>query len=214
MDATYFAAGATLSTIKAPAAITADGNSAGLDIRDYTGKLCLVLTALNTAGTTPTLAVKLQYSQDDDLIGTVTYAGTGNGTITEVWAGADAVAETITVTLSSATAFSVSGSVSGALGAGTVGTKFTSAQIEFLITAGGTAFVNTDAFTIPVTARTWADVTGASYAGLTTGASVQRLSVDADKLGRFIRTNHVIGGTVSPVYTVGIAMLGMKQYNG
>jgi flagellar hook protein FlgE len=59
--------------------------------------------------------------------GTPAYTGTGNGTITNVAAGAGAVAETITITAVDATHFSVSGSVSGALGTATVGTPFVSA---------------------------------------------------------------------------------------
>lgn len=84
------------------------------------------------------------------------YAGTGNGTLggpaagESVLGGSASVAETITITLSSATAFAVSGSVSGSIGSGTVGTVFSSTKINFLITAGGTAFVNGDKFTVAV----------------------------------------------------------------
>jgi hypothetical protein len=66
--------------------------------------------------------------------------------------------ETWTITFTSASAFGVSGSVSGAQAAGTVGTNYTSntpaGRISFLITAGGTAFVSGDTFTIPVVANT------------------------------------------------------------
>ena len=89
--------------------------------------------------------------------GTVTYAGTGNGTIDDIDGGVDAPTETWTVTFSDATNFSVSGSVSGAQAAGTVDNNYTTtgnpltSLISFRINSGGTAFQNGDAFTIPVT---------------------------------------------------------------
>jgi hypothetical protein len=80
---------------------------------------------------------------------TPSFTGTGNGTI-DARGGSASVVETITVTFSSSTAFSVVGSVSGALGSGVVGTPFTSTKANLTITAGGTAFVATDAFTFVV----------------------------------------------------------------
>lgn len=80
------------------------------------------------------------------------FAGVGDGTISGLIGGSASVAETITVTFSSSTAFSVSGSVTGAIGTGVVGTPFTSSQVNFLITAGGTAFAAADAFTFFTTA--------------------------------------------------------------
>jgi len=62
------------------------------------------------------------------------------------------VAETITVTFSSATAFTVSGSVSGALGAGTVGTLFNNV-VRFIATAGATPWTNGATRTISVVRR-------------------------------------------------------------
>jgi hypothetical protein len=81
---------------------------------------------------------------------TPSFVGTGNGTI-DAHGGSASVAEVITVTFTSATAFNVSGSISGALGSGTVGTLFTNSKAVLTITAGGTAFVATDAFTFAVT---------------------------------------------------------------
>ena len=80
---------------------------------------------------------------------TPSFVGVGNGTISAL-GGSASVAETITVTFTSATAFGVVGSVSGSLGTGVVGTPFTSTKTNFTITAGGTAFVATDAFTFAV----------------------------------------------------------------
>lgn len=88
------------------------------------------------------------------------FTGAGNGTLggpaagESVLGGSASVAETITITFSSSTAFSVSGSVSGSIGSGTVGTVFNSTKINFLITAGGTAFANGDKFTV-ATAPPW-----------------------------------------------------------
>lgn len=207
-----FAGAATLVTIKAPASVTADGYTPGVDLRPYDGALCVLLSALKTAGTDPTMDVKLQTANDTNLVGTVTYAGTGNGKLTEVEGGPDTVEEDITVTFSSATAFAVAGLVSGAIGNGTVGTRFTSQQISFLVFAGSsTDFVNGDAFTVPMSAREYTDITDAAFTQVTTGAGFQRLKVESDGLGRYMRGALNIGGTESPAYTIGLAMLALKQ---
>jgi hypothetical protein len=56
-----FALGAT-GTLLTPVSVTATGGSADLDVSAYTGKIRAHLTSLNTAGTNPTLACKLQGS--------------------------------------------------------------------------------------------------------------------------------------------------------
>ena len=84
----------------------------------------------------------------------LTYAGTGNGTLTAYKGGTTSVAETFTITATSATNFTVVGSVSGSIGPATVGTPFSHAKIAFLISAGGTAFVSGDAFILS-TAPKW-----------------------------------------------------------
>lgn len=196
----------TLTTLQAPAAITADGNTAGIDARNLIGQGALLLTAKNIAGTTPTLAVKLQGTADADVVTSVTPgSNTGTGTCTQVYGGPDAVAETITVTLSSASAFAVSGSVSGAQAAGTVGTLYSNGIIEFMVTAGSVAFINGDTFAIVTTARTYADVDGGAFTGLTTVASIQKKALNFDKLPRYLRVNYDIAGTDSPQYVVAVA---------
>lgn len=77
-----------------------------------------------------------------------TYTGTGNGIMVVVLKPGGAVAETVTVTATSATSFTVVGSVTGSMGVATVGTEFESPQVKLTITAGGTPFVATDAFII------------------------------------------------------------------
>jgi hypothetical protein len=81
---------------------------------------------------------------------TPSFVGTGNGTI-DAHGGSAGVVETITVTFTSATAFGVVGSISGALGTGVVGTLFTSTKANLTITAGTTPFVATDGFSFAVT---------------------------------------------------------------
>lgn len=80
------------------------------------------------------------------------YTGVGTGTIDNLIGTATSVLETITVTLTSSSAFSVAGSVSGALGTGTVGTAFTSSKCNFTLSAGGTAWVAADTVVFTMTA--------------------------------------------------------------
>lgn len=79
------------------------------------------------------------------------YTGTGNGRITGLIGTSSSVQETLTVTFSSATAFSVAGSVTGAMGSGTVGTAFAHARAAFTITAGSTAWVAGDTIQVVMT---------------------------------------------------------------
>jgi hypothetical protein len=79
------------------------------------------------------------------------FAGAGNGTIAGLIGGSASVAEAMTITFTSATAFSVVGSVSGALANGVVGTAYADPHINFMITAGATSFVAGDAFTVSTT---------------------------------------------------------------
>lgn len=79
------------------------------------------------------------------------YTGTGNGLITGLIGTGASVQEAITVTLTGATTFSVSGSVTGAMGTGTVGTPFSHARVAFTVTAGATAWVSGDTITFVMT---------------------------------------------------------------
>lgn len=84
----------------------------------------------------------------------LTYSGTGNGTLTNYMGGPTSVAETFTITATSATNFTVVGDVSGSIGPATVGTPFTHTKLAILLTAGGTAFISGDVFTLN-TAPKW-----------------------------------------------------------
>jgi hypothetical protein len=207
-----FASAAVRKNVRVPANVTADGNSPGVDINDYSGEVLVHLSSLNTAGTNPTLAVKLQHAADGDIVTSVTPgSNTGNGTFTQVYGGPDSVAENITITFSSATAFAVSGSVTGEMAAGTVGTLYSTPQVEFMVTAGSAAFINGDTCVIVTTARTWADVPSGAFTGLTTAGAQQGLAVNVDKIGRWLRLNFDIGGTVGPSYVVGVALYGLTS---
>jgi hypothetical protein len=206
-----FASGSVQTTLLTPVAVSADGNTAGVDITQYQGEIMVTLASLNTAGTNPTLAAKLQHAQGGDIVTNVTPgSNTGTGTCTQVHGGADSVAETITVTMTNATTFTVAGGTTGAMAGGTVGTLYSTPQVEFMITAGGTAFEVADTFAIVTTARSYADVGSGAFTGLTTGGSLQRLAVNADKLGKYLRLNFDIGGTVGPAYDVGAAIYGIQ----
>jgi hypothetical protein len=191
---------AAVLPLQPAAAIAATTTGAGLDVQKYRGIALAVLSfGAPTAGTNPTMACKVQSSPEADKVtrASVTYSGTGNGRL-EVEAGPDPVAENITFTASNATTFAVVGSVSGAIGTLTVGTRFASAQVNALITAGGTAFVNTDVFTVPTTARTWTDLV--AFDGLTDAASRQKKAINLDKGARYLHSVCTIGGTNSPSY--------------
>lgn len=74
------------------------------------------------------------------------YTGTGNGSMVRYVGHANAPSETWTITATSATNFTVTGSISGAQAAATVGTPYNNGIIYFEIVAGGTAFVSGDEF--------------------------------------------------------------------
>ena len=79
------------------------------------------------------------------LPGAVTYVGTGNGLIDDIDGGVNAPSETWTIAMTSPTAFTVTGSVSGAQSTGTTGANYTTSGnpltslISFRIDVGGTA---------------------------------------------------------------------------
>jgi hypothetical protein len=92
------------------------------------------------------------WAQDIFTVGTPNKTGTGNGTMTAVSVNSrTAVVETWTFTATNATNFTVSGSVSGAKAALTVGTPYNNGIILATVTAGGTPFVAADAFTVAIT---------------------------------------------------------------
>ena len=211
MNSLTFPAAAQVVNLLPVAAVTATANGAGVDVQKYKGfALALLAFAAPSAGTNPTLAVKIQHAQDVDKVtrASISYTGTGNGRL-DIEAGPDPVAENITFTASSATSFTVVGSVSGALGTLTVGTWFECAQCRALITAGSTAFVATDAFVAPTTARTWADLV--TFTGQTSALTRQTRTINLDAAGRFLRAVKTLGGTDNPSYTGCLNLLAVED---
>jgi phage tail sheath protein FI len=110
------------------------------------------------------------FAAGDKFIFTVGYAATadsgntGNGVISGLVPDTLAVPEVFTVEMTSPTAFQVTGTVSGVAGTGVVGTAFDNNRINFLLSAGSTPFVATDAFTITVQSVTISNPLGANDA--------------------------------------------------
>lgn len=92
--------GTHLQTIAlAPMAnILTTANGTGVDVRDFVGQIAVLLSAVNVAGTSPTLIVKVQDSADNssfaDISGavftTVTDAGTKAATLEKITLNVDA----------------------------------------------------------------------------------------------------------------------------
>ena len=99
-----------------------------------------------TAGLTPFSAD--DYFEFDLVYAPTSYVGTGNGTMTGLAADVNAIDETWTVTLTSATTFTVSGSISGPTAAGIVGVAYDNNFLNFTLDAGSTPFVAGDEFMI------------------------------------------------------------------
>lgn len=104
------------------------------------------IPALNDPGPFPNgvAPYKTTYS-----MGAINYVGTGNGAV-KMFNLAAATEETWTLVATSATSFSVTGSVSGAQAACVVGVSYTNGIVSFLISAGQTAFQAGDTFTFSV----------------------------------------------------------------
>ena len=91
--------GTHLQTIAlAPMAnILTTANGTGVDVRDFVGQIAVLLSAVNVAGTSPTLVVKVQDSADNssfaDIAGavftTVTEAGTKAPTLEKITLNVD-----------------------------------------------------------------------------------------------------------------------------
>lgn len=80
--------------------------------------------------------------------GSLQFTGMGDGTVTSITATDNTVKpQVITITFTTPTSFSVRGSISGYIGAGTVGIPFSSTRVNFTVTAGVTPFSAGDVFT-------------------------------------------------------------------
>lgn len=88
----------------------------------------------------------------------------GNGEVVGLLPDDLAIPETITIAFTSATAFTVSGSVSGVSSAGVVGSQYDNNRVVFTIVEGSTPFVAGDEFTINVSSVTVGAPLGANNA--------------------------------------------------
>jgi hypothetical protein len=73
-----------------------------------------------------------------------TITGAGNGTLSNVQVTVNTVLETITILFTGSTHFTVSGSVSGALGSGTTGNTFACSVVSFKVNVGSNPWVAGD----------------------------------------------------------------------
>lgn len=206
----YFAKTALAPTVLlAPVAISATGVSTGVSTVDLDGCGFAVVSIFNKSGTTPSMTCTLQTSDEVVPIASITYAGTGNGTLTDIIAGPSAVHETITIAMTSATILEVSGSVTGAMTSGTVGTAYSTAQASFIVTAGSTAFEAGDTFTFHITkARDYTTVK--AFDSLGAASITHNEVINFDELGKITRLSYTLAGT-SPVYTIGANLYGFKR---
>lgn len=144
-----------------------NGNQLHGDCRNEYG-----LFALNQALNVINLAYVVRANvdlADADVItlvaNTPSYTGTGNGSISAITVNQNtADEEQWTLTATSATTFTVSGFVSGAHAAATVGTAYDNGMVAFTITAGSTAFQAGDVFTFNVVANIATNPLGANDA--------------------------------------------------
>jgi hypothetical protein len=99
-------------------------------------------------------------------VGAITQSGTGNGTLSGVEASPTSITESWTLTCTAAATnggtFSVTGSVSGAKPAATVGVAYDNGLIKFTLNDGTTDFAVGKQFQVPVT-RGAASVANASW---------------------------------------------------
>lgn len=80
------------------------------------------------------------------------YSGVGNGYSDDMLGTVNSVHEVITITLTSATTFTVNGSASGVMGSGTVGTLFVHDRFTFTLVQGTTNFASGDSIVVQMTA--------------------------------------------------------------
>lgn len=108
---------------------------------------------------------------------TPTFTGIGNGTLTSITAASPAVKpQTITVTFTSPAAFSISGSLSGMITAGNVGTPVNSNVVDLTVNAGSVPFVAGDKFTFQLTYAAVANSANVGN-GVLTGLRADELAV-------------------------------------
>ena len=114
------------------------------------------ITSTYTRTFVATTTTALAITPTSDFVGTITTSlivtPVSDCYIDDAVGTASSVYELFTITFTSATAFTVVGSVNGSLGTGVVGTLFTSTYVNFTIVAGSTANVVGDVIQLQMTA--------------------------------------------------------------
>jgi hypothetical protein len=119
---------------------------------------------------------------------------TGNGTVGSTSLGASPDFGAYTLKATSATVFAVTDPEGNALGNATVGTAFTSSEVNFTITAGGTAFVANDSFTLTVINATGNFIESVKTASDGSQTPVAILADDADASAGPVATGAYVSG--------------------
>ena len=144
---------------------------------------------------------------------------TGNGTIGTLSVGATPKIGAYALVATSATNFTVTDPEGTALGAATVGTPYTSAEINFTITAGATAFVAGDSFTLTVldAIGTYIESVRTAVDGSQTPVAI--LADAADASGGPVTTGAYLAGefnlnalTFDPSWTPAQLIPALRQY--
>lgn len=118
------------------------------------GNLQLVTkTVLIASGNTYTRGTVLGRASLKSLVASAA-TGTGNGSITGLTVGSGAEVGVYQLKATAADKFAITDPTGDAVGVATVGTPFTSNQLNLTITAGATAFVAGDAFNVTVSPAT------------------------------------------------------------
>ena len=132
--------------------------------------------------------------------GSLTFSGLGNGALSGV-TGTDSTVEpqTITVTFTTATEYSVKGSLSGNVGTGNTAVAFTSPVVNFVVTSGSIPFVTGDKFTFSLVYAAVPNATAAEAGkGTVSSLAAEPLAVDETFTVYFTSpTSFDVVGTVS-----------------
>ena len=133
----------------------APGMTSALFVPDQlvSGPLQLVTDSVTIAKLGPLLrGTVLGRQSQKSAAATAGSANKGNGTLTALTLGSQAVAGAYTVTATDPNTFQVTDPTGAVLGNATVGSAYRSTQVSFTLTAGANAFVAGDTFTLTVAA--------------------------------------------------------------
>lgn len=129
-------------------AFTVIGSSSGI-IGTGTTAAAFTSSKVNfTVTPGPVPFVGNDYFEFDLVYEPTSYTGTGDGTMSGLAADINAIDETWAVTLTSATTYDVTGSISGPTASGVVGIPYDNNYLNFTVNAGLTAFVSGDEFLV------------------------------------------------------------------